>query len=62
MRARAAALRRHHPDQPDVAADLQRSLKADALERAIVKLAPPLTAAQRARLAVRLLDLPGDAA
>jgi hypothetical protein len=63
MRARVAALRRHHPDQPDVGADLQRKLRADALERAIVKLAPPLTADQRIRLGALLLrGGDGDAA
>lgn len=34
-RARVAALRRHHPDSPDLAADDQRTLKAEALERRI---------------------------
>jgi len=60
-RARAAALRRHHPDQPDLAADLQRTLKTDALERHIRELVdtfPPLTADQRNRLALLLHGSP----
>lgn len=58
-RARSAALARHHTDQ-------RRALKARALERAIVAAVtadPPLTLAERARLAARLLAAPGgDAA
>jgi hypothetical protein len=59
VRARVAALRRHHPDRPEVAADLQRSLKEAALARHIRELVdtfPPLTAEQRVRLGVLLLQ------
>lgn len=57
-RARAAALRRHHPDQPDAGVDDRRVLKADALERHIRELVdtfPELTVEQKSRLAVLLL-------
>jgi hypothetical protein len=53
-RARGAALARHHPDQVEP----RRELKADAAERyvkALVDSFPPLTAAQKSRLAVLLL-------
>ena len=63
-RARAAALTRHHPDRPEVAAEDRRTLKADAAERYVRELVdkfPPLTAEQRARLA-SLLQVGGDAA
>jgi hypothetical protein len=62
-RARVAALRRHHPDRPDLTADDQRTLLADALERRIrqaLDTTPPLNPEQRARLA-RLLAPVGDA-
>ena len=62
-RARAAALSRHHPDRPEVAAEDRRTLKADAAERYVRELVdsfPPLTAEQRARLA-SLLQVGGDA-
>jgi hypothetical protein len=62
-RARAAALSRHHPDQPEIAAEDRRELKAAAMERhikALVDTFPPLTEAQRARLAVLLLVPGGD--
>jgi hypothetical protein len=57
-RARAAALARHHPDQPEVAAEDRRALKEAAIERhikALVDTFPPLTAEQKSRLAVLLL-------
>jgi hypothetical protein len=53
-RAINAALARHHPDQVEP----RRELKADAAERYVRELVdsfPPLTEAQRARLAVLLL-------
>jgi hypothetical protein len=56
-RARAAALRRHHPDRPELAADDQRTLKAaraDRFVRELVDTFPPLTAEQRNRLALLL--------
>ena len=56
-RARAAALARHHPDDPEAGADDRRTLKADALERHIRELVdahPPLTAEQRSRLTLLL--------
>jgi hypothetical protein len=54
LRARAAALARHHPDQPEP----RRTMKADAAERYIQQLVddwPPLTDAQRGRLAALLI-------
>jgi hypothetical protein len=63
VRARAAALRRHHPDQPEVGAEERRSLKEAALERHIRELVdtfPPLTVEQRVRLGVILLQPGGD--
>jgi hypothetical protein len=62
-RARAAALSRHHPDQPEIAAEDRRELKAAAMERhikALVDTFPPLTAEQKSRLAVLLLTPGGD--
>lgn len=59
-RARAAALARHHPEHPDVAA-----FRAEAAERYVRELVdtfPPLTEKQRARLAVLLLAPDGDEA
>jgi hypothetical protein len=56
-RARAAANRRHHPDQPELAADDQRTLKAARAEkyvRELVDTFPPLTTDQRDRLALLL--------
>jgi hypothetical protein len=56
-RARAAALRRHHPDRPELAADDQRTLKAARAERFVRELVdtfPPLTSEQRGRLALLL--------
>lgn len=63
-RARAAALSRHHPDQPEVAAEDRRVLKAEAAERyvkALVDTFPPLTPEQKSRLAVLLLTPGGGA-
>jgi hypothetical protein len=59
-RARGAANIRHHPDQVEP----RRDLKADAAERYVRELVdtfPPLTEAQRARLAVLLLAPGGGA-
>jgi hypothetical protein len=56
-KARAAALRRHYPDRPELAADDQRALKADRAERYVRDLVdgwPPLTTDQRDRLALLL--------
>jgi hypothetical protein len=53
LRARAAALARHHPDQPEP----RRTMKADAAERYLRDLVdtwPPLTPEQRGRLAALL--------
>jgi hypothetical protein len=58
-RARVAAIRRHHPDRPDLAADDQRALKTDALERHIREVLAgdnPPARAQRDRLAQLLFD------
>jgi hypothetical protein len=60
LRARAAALTRHHPEDPEASAAERRTLKAAAAERYIRDLCgsmPALTVEERARLA-RLL-LPG---
>jgi hypothetical protein len=57
LRARVANFRRHHPDRPELAADDQRQLKANKMERYIRQLVddfPPLTQEQRARLATLL--------
>jgi hypothetical protein len=57
LRARAAAVTRHHPDQPELVADTRRQLKADAAERYVRQLVdhwPPLTDTQRGRLAALL--------
>jgi hypothetical protein len=67
LRARAAALTRHHPDQPELADDTRRQLKADNAEqyvRQLVDTWPPLTDEQRGRLAALLAgagDGDGDA-
>jgi hypothetical protein len=58
-RARVAALRRHHPDRPDLAAADQRALKTDALEqhiRAVLTGDNPPARAQRDQLARLLFD------
>jgi hypothetical protein len=57
-RARAAALARHHPDHPDVAAF--RTEAAERYIRELVDTFPPLTAEQKSRLAVLLLTPGGD--
>ena len=57
LRARAAAVTRHYPDQPELAADARQQLKADAAERYVRDLVdswPPLSDAQRGRLAALL--------
>jgi hypothetical protein len=57
-RARAAALMRHHPDNPNVADESRRALKVMKAERLITSLtttAPVLALADRARLASLLL-------
>ncbi len=56
-RARLAAIKRHHPDRLDLAADAKRNLAAANLEayiKRIVAEAPPLTEDQRSRLALLL--------
>jgi hypothetical protein len=56
-RARLAAVTRHHPDQADLDADARRDLKAaNAAQyvRDLVDSWPPLTDAQRGRLAALL--------
>jgi hypothetical protein len=64
QRARLAALRRHHPDDPTVGMEERRDFKADAAERYVRELVdgwPPLTDVQRSRLAVLLLGGGDDA-
>jgi hypothetical protein len=58
--ARVAAMRRWHPDRPDLAADDRRVLKLEVAGRYIRTLADSLPAADRVALAVLLLG--GDAA
>ena len=61
-RARVAALVRHHPDNPEIAASGRRRLKILKAERMIRSLTcdePVLTVEQRAQLAVALLSSPG---
>lgn len=56
LRARKAAITRHHGPDADTA-DLDRELKAASLEdhiRRVVDAAPPLTEEQRTRLALLL--------
>ena len=53
-RARLAGLSRHHPDNPEILARARRDLaaaNAEAYIRRLVQSAPPLTDAQRTRLA-----------
>jgi len=55
-RARVAAMRRHHPNDPKTD-ELAAAFKADRLAQHIQRIvdeAPPLTPEQRARLAVLL--------
>lgn len=62
-RARLAAVRRHHPDQPQLDADARRDLKAANAAQYVRELVdgwPPLTDAQRGRLAALLTDRGGD--
>ena len=57
-RARLGANARHHPDRPDLVEADWRQFKVSAAERYVRQLVddfPPLTAEQRARLAVLLL-------
>jgi len=57
-RARLGANSRHHPNRPDLTEADRRAVKANAAERYVRQLVdefPPLTAEQRARLAVLLL-------
>lgn len=61
-RASVAALVRHHPGNPEIAADGRRRLKVLKAERLIRSLTcdePVLTVEQRAQLAVALLSEPG---
>jgi hypothetical protein len=56
-RARLAAVRRHHPDQPEFAADARRDLRAANAAQYVRDLVdgwPPLTDQQRGRLAALL--------
>ena len=60
-RARLAALRRHHPDQPELVATEQRLLKVKHAESYIARLLsdpPELDAEERGRLAAMLLTPP----
>jgi hypothetical protein len=65
-RARLAAALRHHRDQPELTGDARRDLRvanAAAYVQDLVDAWPPLSAAQRNRLAVLLLGGgDGDAA
>jgi hypothetical protein len=62
-RARVAALRRHHPDDPELTADAQRTLKAEALERHVRRaLTSPTPPAQADRDRLALLLLRGESA
>ena len=58
-RARVAALTRHHPDNPELAAEGRRHLKvlkAERLIRVLTGTEPVLTMPQRTRLASMLLE------
>jgi hypothetical protein len=59
-RARGAALTRHHPDQPEIAAAPLRHLRALRAERYIRDLGTVLTAEERTSLAALLLRTGGD--
>ena len=69
QRARVAALSRHHPDRPELADDARRQLQAAQADnrawqaeqyiRDLVDGWPPLTDAQRGRLAALLTDSEG---
>lgn len=57
LRARVARVARYHPDQPELAADDRRALKAAVAEQYVRELVdgwPPLTPDQRGRLAALL--------
>lgn len=59
LRAHVAWAARYHPDQPELAADERRTLKAIRAEqyvRDLVDTFPPLTPEQRSRLAALLTD------
>jgi hypothetical protein len=61
-RARHAALRRHHPDHPELAAAARLQLKVIRAEdyiRGLVASEPALTGQQREDLAIALLRDPG---
>jgi hypothetical protein len=65
LKARAAALRRHHPNDPAAGAAEFRDLRADTLERhvrEVVDTFPPLTAEQRNRITLLLHGGDPDAA
>ena len=58
-RARVAAITRHHPDNPELAAEGRRRLKvlkAERLIRTLTQAEPVLTLQQRVRLAGLLLE------
>ena len=67
LRSRLAVAARYHPDQPELADDDRRALKAKVAEqyvRDLVDTFPPLTPEQRGRLAALLADgegVDGDA-
>ena len=57
LKARAAALRKHHPDDPAAGAEEFRNLRADTLERhvrEVVDTLPPLTPEQKSRISLLL--------
>jgi len=59
LRSRLAAAGRYHPDRPELVADDRRQLKglvAEQYIRDLVDTWPPLTDAQRSRLAALLAD------
>ena len=65
LKARAAALRRHHKDDPAAGSEEFRDLRADTLERhvrEVVDSLPPLTATQRNRITLILFGGDPDAA
>jgi hypothetical protein len=62
LRARVAAHSRHHPDQPELADSARHDLRVAAAEqyvRDLVDSWPPLTDAQRGRLAALLSPTEG---
>jgi hypothetical protein len=63
LRARVARAARYHPDQPELAGDDRRALKAKVAEqyvRDLVDSFPPLTDAQKGRLAALLNGTGGE--